>query len=447
MDHKGAPKYKLVKDFEEAYKINNFIQVYQHDKKNEQWRTENSKIKWKIQEFTREITIKERITEKVDSVNLVKKIETLVLEKEDNKSELSEQAGLLIEAKSNVSKHSVSSDEQEEIQNRYFTDESVMFCKKCKNKGHSIKNCPSREMACFFCMASHSRSGCPESVICFACGGFGHARIGCPGQNNPRCQRCMKNHENKSECRYLIQGKNIFKGDLNRFVGNLVCFVCGRKGHSSCSTINENAEVFGEAFLKNNQYLKSLKTNDEIEQFMNEIDENEEHSLQVISKGDSLLKKRDVDQFRNDHFHQKIDEKDSQKYQKYGKHDSFGGRKNEEQFRHKDSHQLSHIQKGIDEIFEERNLWKNQEYEGKKVHYSNADGRRNGNQQKNEYELNRRNNTPNHFIGLNHKDQHKRAYQPDTRVNNRQYRNQEQHKNKEREESKKRDNNRRDGRY
>lgn len=81
------------------------------------------------------------------------------------------------------------------------------------------------------CLGNHNKDEC-VNIACFKCNGSGHKNSNCPLRDTsgfPVCPKCKKRSHMERDCNMLSLSFGKASSDLSE----VVCFVCGEKGHGA----------------------------------------------------------------------------------------------------------------------------------------------------------------------------------------------------------------------
>lgn len=185
--------------------------------------------------------------------------------------------------------------------NRYFSDESNIKCHGCYRRGHSKQYCPLNTLACNYCLGPHERKNCANDLFCYNCGGKDHVRSECKVRDKDKCFRCNKAYHMEKDCYYIVM-----TGDVVDYyhINNVICLVCGKKGHPNCSVRNNRELYIKSDNLYGSQFRARMYQQRPLSYYSQS--KSQDNSLKSF---DAEFKKRRPDKSEPHHSHSKANNK------------------------------------------------------------------------------------------------------------------------------------------
>ena len=117
---------------------------------------------------------------------------------------------------------------------RYFYQNVVETCRRCKQVGHYEKWCPEQSIdICTLCCGPHSTYDCP-SIVCYRCNDVGHMARDCKQYDPTVCYRCSKRGHKISACGLISLNNQVYEKEKQDNLRNTRCYVCLKYGHVTC---------------------------------------------------------------------------------------------------------------------------------------------------------------------------------------------------------------------
>ena len=229
---------------------------------------------------------------------------------------------------------------------RYFYQNVVEVCRRCKQVGHYEKWCPEESFQkCTLCCGPHSTYDC-FSIVCFRCNDIGHMARDCK-QNDPKvCYRCSKRGHRVSACGLITLNSKVYEKEKQDNMRNIKCYICLKYGHVTC----DEGIIDGEIPFSDDLYWDMDKKISKLYDYDQEKAKQNQNQKRNTDTNVKLKKRKQKDR-HDDRHDDKHDDRHDDRHD--NRHDNKHSNRHGDDDRHNKRHNEKHDNKHDDSLDEE----------------------------------------------------------------------------------------------